>query len=164
MWFTGEGRPPTHTHTHTHSEVLQPFTDVGRRQFKPIFSILHSRTPTSQISGPSKSIKGRRSYMHYTISNLKWWASTDNIIVSIREFFSVEKCKDIKYFLSLILQDYLGKSCNTNSQFISMNSFSNTDWAFNMCLKKTLYLISRTIIFIITVHSGTSYENIDCVF
>ena len=126
IWLTAGGGPHKHKHTHTYSGVPQPFRHIGPHSLSPFCSIHLSRTPPSQISGLSNSkTAGHICHIQYPTWNdrLQQIAS----LFSICEFFNVEKCKDIKYFLSLIFQDILGTSCNTKSKFISLNSYSNTD-------------------------------------
>jgi len=119
--------------THTHSCALQPFRLVGPPQFKPILFYSSFQNTTFTDFMPVK-LKVCSHICH--IQYPTWNAGLQQIssLFSICEFFNVEKCKDIKYFLSLIFQDILGTSCNIKSQFISLNSYSNTDWTFNMSL------------------------------
>ena len=134
--------------------ALKPLKHVGvPHSFSPFCSILHSRATPWHILGlpNSKKITGHTSHIQYPT----WKSGLQQItqLFFICKFSNVEKYRDIKYSLSLIFQDFLGTSCNKNSQFISLKSYSNTDWAFNICFWKTLFLISRTIKFIITLNS-----------
>jgi len=45
----------------------------------------------------------------------------------ICSFYNVGKCKDLKYSLYFILQDYLDVLCNKNNSVASLKSYLNTD-------------------------------------
>jgi hypothetical protein len=162
IWFRGEGRPHTNTHTHTHTLTQWHYSPSGTlvpHSLSPFCSILHSRAPPSHISGlsNSKKITGHICHIQYPTWNVGLQQITS--LFFICKFFNVEKCKDMKHSLSLIFLEILGTSCNKNSKFMFLKSYSNTDWASNICFGKTLFLISGMIKFIITLNSYEHFHN-----
>ena len=114
IWFAWKGRPHKHTLT---PWCYSPSGTLARHSITPFCSILHlSTAPTSNISTLSSS-KDRRSYMPYTISNLKCLLQKISFFL-ISKFFNIEKCKNIKYSLFLIFQDILDTSYNTVSSYL----------------------------------------------
>ena len=140
------------SHTHIHSVELQLFRHVGPPDFKTNWvncsSFYNTNFPYFRPVN-LEQIAGLTCHIQYLASNfglqqISWYF--------ICKFFNVEKSKYIKYSLFLFFM-IPWSSCNTNSQFISLKRYLNTDWIFNMCFWKTVFLISRTIKFLVTPYS-----------
>ena len=58
-------------------------------------------------------------------------------VIFICKFLSVEKFRNLKYSLSLIIQDFLGDYANDN--FMSLESYLNTGYTYiHVCMCKSV--------------------------